>query len=318
MSRQRREYKLYNEDTTIAFKQQQTEIEQLTDRITFTAETVSNHGSQISQLQVADDGIRTEVAQKVGASTIISSINQSPESVTINASKVNLNSYVTMTNLATDGQTTISGGNITTGIIQDSGGNTTFNLSTGALNIGSGSITLGSTTGNYYFKAASNGALTAYNATIRGTLTAESGYYKTVVSNGAIDFYYNGTAAGSIRSESPTAINGPGPFITISKDSAGGGFMIDSPPGSNARLVAFYYKRSTDNWQLSGDFALTGSMKTSLTFESGNSGINPDNIGIALFNNNAGVNTYVRVNRSGSVDIVAPYGLYVNGVKIAN
>jgi hypothetical protein len=50
-------------------------------------------------------------------SNIISSINLSPETVTINASKLNLNGYVTVTNLGTAGATIINGSNITTGSI---------------------------------------------------------------------------------------------------------------------------------------------------------------------------------------------------------
>lgn len=55
------------------------------------------------------------IESKVSAGEIISTINQSAESVTINASKVNLQGYVTFTNLSTAGQTTINGGNVTTG-----------------------------------------------------------------------------------------------------------------------------------------------------------------------------------------------------------
>ena len=61
--------------------------------------------------------LNSEMSKKVGDNEIISKINQSPESITIQANKVNLTGYVTFTNLSTDGQTSISGGNITTGTI---------------------------------------------------------------------------------------------------------------------------------------------------------------------------------------------------------
>lgn len=61
--------------------------------------------------------LNSEMSKKVGDNEIISKINQSPESITIQANKVNLTGYVTFTNLSTDGQTSISGGNIITGTI---------------------------------------------------------------------------------------------------------------------------------------------------------------------------------------------------------
>ena len=61
--------------------------------------------------------LNSEMSKKVGDDEIISKINQSPESITIQANKVNLTGYVTFTNLSTSGQTSINGGNITTGTI---------------------------------------------------------------------------------------------------------------------------------------------------------------------------------------------------------
>ena len=58
-----------------------------------------------------------EMATKVGDNEIISKINQTPEQITIQASKVNLTGYVTLTNLSTAGQTSINGANIQTGTV---------------------------------------------------------------------------------------------------------------------------------------------------------------------------------------------------------
>ena len=55
---------------------------------------------------------KNDLSGKVNSNSIISTINQTAESIKINASKVNLSGYVTMTNLATSGQTVIDGGNI--------------------------------------------------------------------------------------------------------------------------------------------------------------------------------------------------------------
>lgn len=61
--------------------------------------------------------MQSEMSAKVGDNEIISKINQSPESITIQANKVNLTGYVTFTNLSTPGQTVIDGGNITSNSI---------------------------------------------------------------------------------------------------------------------------------------------------------------------------------------------------------
>ena len=112
MPKQRREWKLYNEDIERTFTQHQTQITQLDSSITLQASTITNLSGKVeeyySELTVADTGIRTEVATKVGADTIISTINQSAESVTIDASKINLNGFVTFTNLAAYGDHTIA------------------------------------------------------------------------------------------------------------------------------------------------------------------------------------------------------------------
>ena len=79
---------------------------------------------------------------QVGNDEIISKINVSPESIVIQASKVDLAGYVTFTNLSTSGQTTVNGANITTGLIQDALGKNSWNLDTGAFTITDGSINI--------------------------------------------------------------------------------------------------------------------------------------------------------------------------------
>lgn len=79
---------------------------------------------------------------KVGNEEIIAKINLSPETITISANKVNLQGYVTLTNLSTSGQTSINGANLTTGLIQDQAGKNSWNLNTGALTITDGSVNI--------------------------------------------------------------------------------------------------------------------------------------------------------------------------------
>lgn len=99
---------------------------------------------QIASVEEEQQSMKTDIAANAyGLTTtvqkgeIISQINQSAESVTINASKLNLAGYVTAVDLATGGYTTINGSNITTGNIDASKVSVT-NLN--ADNIVSGSI----------------------------------------------------------------------------------------------------------------------------------------------------------------------------------
>ena len=90
--------------------------------------------------------MQSEMSAKVGDNEIISRINQSPEAITIQASRVDLTGYVTFTNLSTPGQTTIDGGNLTTGTISAD------RIAAGSLSIGK----LDTATQNTINTAASN------------------------------------------------------------------------------------------------------------------------------------------------------------------
>lgn len=80
-----------------------TDIEKAEERVTLAESKITQQSEQIT-LKVEKNGV-------------ISAINQTPETITINASKVNLTGYVTLTNLSAPGQTVINGGNITTGTV---------------------------------------------------------------------------------------------------------------------------------------------------------------------------------------------------------
>ena len=71
--------------------------------------------NKFAELVVDADGIRTEVSKKVGNNEVISRINQSAESVSIDASKVNIDGVITAINNNTT--TTIDGDKITTGTL---------------------------------------------------------------------------------------------------------------------------------------------------------------------------------------------------------
>jgi hypothetical protein len=71
-----------------------------------------------SQISITNGNIALKVAKTdYTGNTIASLINQSATTVAISASKINLNGYVTVTNLGTAGQTTINGANVQTGTI---------------------------------------------------------------------------------------------------------------------------------------------------------------------------------------------------------
>lgn len=80
--------------------------------------TVSTITDIDGRLETAESTIEQhadEILLKVSKDEVISSINLSSEAATINANKINLTGYITATDLATSGQTTINGDNITTG-----------------------------------------------------------------------------------------------------------------------------------------------------------------------------------------------------------
>lgn len=62
-----------------------------------------------SEIDVTVSGINSTVSTKVGEDEVISSINQSSESVSINASKINLTGAVTISDLASDASTALTG-----------------------------------------------------------------------------------------------------------------------------------------------------------------------------------------------------------------
>lgn len=95
--------------------------------------SVKNMESAVSALEVSVNGIKSEVydssgnskisqnaeniALKVSKDGVISAINQSAESVEIEASKIDLSGYATFSSLQGEGTTTINGANIKSGTI---------------------------------------------------------------------------------------------------------------------------------------------------------------------------------------------------------
>ena len=99
-------------------------IEQKANEINLgVTQTLSNYSTteqMNASINIKANEINQTVSQKVGKNEVISSINQTPETITINASKINLQGYVTLSNLSTSGETSINGANIQTGTLSAS------------------------------------------------------------------------------------------------------------------------------------------------------------------------------------------------------
>lgn len=117
--------------------------DEITSKVSQTYETKENATTKYSEIKQTTDSISLQVGGKLNekdftGANIMLAVNNDSSSAQIEADKVNLNGYVTMTNLSTAGKTTINGGNITTGTI-DASKATITNIN--ADNIKSGTIT---------------------------------------------------------------------------------------------------------------------------------------------------------------------------------
>lgn len=137
----------------------------------------SDLASAVNRLTSAESTISQQadqIALKVEKSGVISAINQTAESIKINANKVNLTGYVTMTNLSTAGQTTINGANIKTGTISADRIDVTGLFAKDITATGTiRGVNLVGATGSF------SGTITAGGGTIAGWNIASWGIYKS-------------------------------------------------------------------------------------------------------------------------------------------
>ena len=125
-----------------------------------------------TQLKITAEGVQSTVTKD----NIISTINQSAESVSIDASKIDLTGYVTINSLKAGGTTQIDGGRITTGKVAAARIDVD-NLYVKHLSAADGTF---------------SGTLQGVNGTFLGTLQGVSGYFNTLsTSSGAVNFYTN-------------------------------------------------------------------------------------------------------------------------------
>lgn len=121
------------------------------------------------------------------------------------------------------GAGSLSASIVTTGILKDANGYTTFNLDTGVLTMTKGSITLGEAAdGRYPFSVTDKGALVAVSATLvdatlSGTITTENGMYKSMLDSGYLRMFYDSTLYGQFGSgvwAANTAKRGLGMYLS--------------------------------------------------------------------------------------------------------
>lgn len=108
------EFSTYKGTVASEFTVKESEIQA---RVT-TTDFNSYKGEVAAEFSVKEGEIQSKVSSSdYNGNTIASMINQTATTVQISASKINLNGYVTVTDLSTSGSTTINGSNITTGTI---------------------------------------------------------------------------------------------------------------------------------------------------------------------------------------------------------
>lgn len=166
-------------------------ISQTSQSINLSVDTkLSNYSTTTemnSAISIKANEINSTVATKVGNNEVISKINQSAEQITINANKLNLQGYITATDLSTSGSTTINGANIQTGTLSASqittgtlNGNNVSITNLNASNIKSGTLTSRAiNNGSGTFSVSTGGSIYARSGTIGGWSLASSKLYGT-------------------------------------------------------------------------------------------------------------------------------------------
>lgn len=167
------------------------QVVELDSRLTIMAGQIT---SEVTERQNGDVALQSLISQSAhtismsvsgraskssGASITITMKDANGNTISSGSGNILIDGNAVFTNqLSTAGQTVINGENITTGIIHDANNNTQFNLSTGALTMKKGKITLGARSGGgYNFSVTDAGALTAKSGKIADFNIGTTGLY---------------------------------------------------------------------------------------------------------------------------------------------
>lgn len=170
-----------------------------------------------SAISIKANEINQTVSQKVGNDEIISKINQTPETITINANKVNLQGYVTASDLSGTGTTTINGANITTGTINADRLNVN-NLSSVSTNLGT--VTSGLIANNRARLDLGSGILNIFNSA-GGSMILSNAARLSATAGVAISSNSNGNISASPKNIDLKACGGASVYIGSLETSAG-------------------------------------------------------------------------------------------------
>lgn len=215
--------------------------------------------------QSADSISSTFSKTYVGKSSIISEINQSAEEVTISASKINLDGYVTVGNLK-DGSTAISGNNIKTGTLTIKGSNAASGIdvynSSGSkiIDIDSSGMTISGTSWkSSALKIDSDGITIQPSTSVSGASTG-----KIVIGQNGIDVFNGSTRKLSICGGDITTFGDI--YVCPSFSNVSSTYNIKMVGGSSANTTVLHVKNGAAKFDGNiGFFGAYPHAKTTLT-----------------------------------------------------
>lgn len=234
-------------ETKSAITQSSNEIRAEVAETYFTQEGAERLSSEISA-NATEIGLRLKTNDFTNAE-ITAKLNDGTSTVKLSADKINLQGYVTLSNLSTAGQTEINGANIKTGTLSaskitsgtlDATKVTVTNLS--ASNINTGSLTLSNFTGTYAinsagFKVTKTGEIISTSGKIGGYKISNYNLYSTQVgisseNNHGWAFWAGDDLSGEQPSEygknAPFRVGHNGYVYASNIDIAGGSFNVNN------------------------------------------------------------------------------------------
>ncbi|MGL5767224.1 MAG: hypothetical protein ACRCX8_16450 [Sarcina sp.] len=140
----------FGKDVTTGVETNKQDISKVDQKADSISSTVTSLGTGLSAAESKIEQNANNINLSVKKDGVISSINASAEGIKINANKITLTGYVTMTDLSNAGSTTINGSNITTGTINASYAR--------IINIDADNITTGTLSGNRIYGGLIEGA----------------------------------------------------------------------------------------------------------------------------------------------------------------